>query len=85
MESLIGGELSVCHRWRLIGCALFCAVGRLQRRAVTWLVDPQRVDRWTVGLRCPMRVGILELECGAGRARSGDWEELEERMEVVEA
>lgn len=44
----------MCHRWLLIGCALYCFqcfVGgaTAKWRAVTWLVDPQRVDLWTVG------------------------------------
>jgi hypothetical protein len=28
----------------------------------------------------PIRAVVLEQECGAGRARSGDWDELEERI-----
>ena len=86
MLSLIGEELSVCHRWLLIGCAhcfvLICGWRYCKWRAVTWLVE-WIFERWVLGW--PMRFVVRELECGAGRAKSSDWEELEDRMELVEA
>lgn len=38
MSSLIGGELSVCHRWVIIGCALCCLVGALLQMACSDVV-----------------------------------------------